>query len=69
MNIIDEYLEQISELQKKIEAIQNRCLHPQQALEKKHGANTGNYDPSSDCYWTDFHCKLCQKKWVEDGSK
>lgn len=47
--------------------VQSLCSHP--SIEKKHGANTGNYDSSADCYWTDFYCPLREKRWTEDGSK
>lgn len=53
-------------IEKKIEAFQEKCKHVR--VEKKHGANTGNYDPSADCYWTDFKCLDCNKRWREDGS-
>ncbi len=43
------------------------CTH--RGAEKVHGSNTGNYDPSADCYWTDFHCRTCGKRWHEEGSK
>jgi uncharacterized lipoprotein len=33
-----------------------------------HVSDTGNYDPSSDKYWTEFHCALCDKRWSKDGS-
>lgn len=69
MSIIKEYREEIVALQTKIAKIQDKCNHPKEATTKKHGSNTGNYDPSADCYWTDFHCKLCDKQWTEDGSK
>jgi len=35
---------------------------------KKHFSNTGNYDPSNDCYWTEFYCPYCGRKWTVDGS-
>lgn len=43
------------------------CTH--RGAEKTHGSNTGNYDPSADCYWTDFHCRTCGRSWHEEGSK
>ena len=42
------------------------CKHPDETLLRKSGANTGNYDPSSDCYWYDFHCQICGKKWTTE---
>ena len=48
-------------------ALREQCEHP--AATKKHGANTGNYDPHADCYWTDFACPDCGKRWTVEGSK
>ena len=47
-------------------ALQSQCAHP--AATKKHEANTGNYDPHADCYWTDFACPDCGKYWTVDCS-
>jgi len=69
MNIIEKLKSQISELYKQVETIQAQCSHPKEAVTKKHSADTGNYDPSADRYWTDFTCDLCQKHWTEEGSK
>jgi hypothetical protein len=44
------------------------CPHPAGSLYKQYGANTGNYDPSQDWYWTDFYCRLCNERWTENGS-
>jgi len=68
MSIIAELKAKKADIQKQIDAIQEACSHPEAAVIKKHGSNTGNYDPSSDCYWTDFHCQLCDKFWTQDGS-
>lgn len=56
----------IQRAQSKIALIREGCLHP--GAVKKHKANTGNYDPSSDCYWTEFNCPECGKFWIVDGS-
>lgn len=53
-------------IRKKIKAFQEKCKHVH--VEKKYGANTGNYDPSADCYWTEFTCLDCNKWWREDES-
>lgn len=52
-----------------IALIQSKCSHPKEAVEKKHGSNAGNYDPSADCYWIDYSCHLCKKKWTEMTDK
>lgn len=49
-----------------LQALQEECKHPN--AEKKYGSNTGNYDPSADCYWTDFRCHDCGKVWTVDGT-
>lgn len=34
-----------------------KCSHNK--ITYKHGSNTGNYDPSSDCYWVTIKCLDC----------
>lgn len=34
-------------------------------LTGKYRGNTGNYDPSSDCYWVEFKCPICGDYWTE----
>ncbi len=58
----------IAKAQVRIMEIRDACAHPETCVAKTHGANQGNYDPSADCYWTDFNCSLCGKKWRKDGS-
>jgi len=66
VTIIAKLRAEIAERESKIHAIQAECSHPLAAVTEKKGANTGNYDPSSDCYWTDYHCDLCDKNWRVD---
>lgn len=47
----------------KLKELQESCPHTD--LEETYGANTGNYDPSSDCYWTNYYCPDCDKRWKE----
>ena len=49
-----------------LRAAQDKCKHPIRYA--KYGANTGNYDPHDDCYWTDFGCAVCGKFWDVEGS-
>ena len=42
------------------------CIHPSEYVDVQHKGNTGNFDPSADSYWTEYHCKLCDKKWRKD---
>ncbi len=55
----------IQRAQAKITRIRDACPHPDAV--KEHKANTGNYDPSCDCYWTEFKCPECGKFWRVDG--
>jgi hypothetical protein len=59
---------EISMLEAEILAIQTLCPHPKEHLEKRHEADTGNYDRTQDGYWTHFHCKNCDKRWTKEGS-
>lgn len=66
MNRITELKEQIGSIRKEIELIQDECNHPKASLDIKHKADTGNYDPTQDSYWTEYRCGLCEKSWNED---
>jgi hypothetical protein len=50
-----------------IAALQQECPHAN--VEKQHRADTGNYDLSSDRYWTEFTCADCGHRWTEEGSR
>lgn len=63
INAIAERKAEIDRLQGEIREIQEQCNHPVAATDVAHGGSSGNYDPSDDCYWTDYHCRLCDKKW------
>ena len=56
----------IQKLESEISFIREKCLHPNAV--KTHKSNTGNYDPSCDCYWTEFKCPDCEKFWRMEGS-
>lgn len=43
--------------------LKNRCPHPEGTY--TYNGNSGNYDPSSDCYWRDYNCTQCGKVWTE----
>lgn len=63
LNIKTEFVK----LKLRMERIQKKCSHIN--VKKEHSSNTGNYDPSADCYWTNFYCLDCDKHWQEEGSK
>lgn len=57
-------------LQCELRIIQDHeCEHPKKSLFYMAGSNTGNYDPSSDCYWLDFDCNICGKRWTTDQTR
>lgn len=66
MNRVEEIKMQIAKLQGELLTIQGECCHPKLARKSENKSNTGNYDPSADCYWTEHHCTLCDKRWTED---
>ena len=54
----------INKLYDDLHILQSKCTHPD--VTKEYKANTGNYDPSCDRYWINFHCPDCDKRWRED---
>lgn len=44
-----------------LKALHNECPHPNAT--KKYDGSTGNYDPTADCYWIDYNCPDCGKRW------
>jgi hypothetical protein len=58
--------ELIEKAREEIKKAQASCDHP--GLRHQYGSNTGNYDPSSDSYWTDFYCNVCDMRWRAEGS-
>ena len=65
---VDALNKEIEKLRKKIRVLQETCPHHPWMIDVKHGSSTGNYDPSCDRYWTDCHCRDCDKSWTEEGS-
>ena len=52
----------LDELEKLVEG----CGHPHGSVVKVPHSNTGNYDPSADCYWFSCTCGVCGRQWQED---
>lgn len=70
MSRIEELRKIVSDAQAEIALIQSECVHPVSCVTKQYDGNTGNYDPSDNCYWINLHCELCEKKWsVYDNDK
>lgn len=57
---------EIRDLEIQLDKVRKHCRHPN--VKKTHRSNTGNYDPTCDCYWTEFDCPDCGRRWQEDGS-
>lgn len=57
----------IKEMSDHIEQLRLLCTHPDKTGEC--GGSSGNYDPSADAYWIDWHCPDCGKKWMTDQSR
>lgn len=55
---------QIASYQESLYNLQEECPHP--LLQSVNKSDTGNYDPSADCYWTEHSCPSCGKKWIEE---
>lgn len=66
MSRVDDIKAEIKKLSAELKEIQDECSHPESCTTKVAKSNTGNYDPSCDRYWYDFHCSLCDKRWSED---
>lgn len=45
-------------------AVLDKCPHNKVTVKSR--SNTGNYDPSSDSYWSEIHCLICDRGWTED---
>jgi len=63
--------ERYEEISKRLAAVEfelltlrDNCEHS--FADRKACSNTGNYDPSANCYWYEFRCGDCGKFWRED---
>ena len=52
------------ECQQKIDALRERCTHPNAT--RKARSDTGNWCKADDDYWKDCSCPDCGERWVED---
>lgn len=66
MNKVEMLRKQITDAMSQIKQIQSECTHPKSCLKRESHGSHGNYDPSADRYWYEFHCELCGKRWTED---
>lgn len=60
---------EIEERHELIAHLRSLCEHQLEHLKIEHDSNTGNYDPSADCYWTNIRCQDCGKRWHLDDTK
>lgn len=51
-----------SRLYQELSGIQAACPHTDKT--GKYGGSTGNYDPTSDCYWISVACCECGSTWT-----
>lgn len=63
----EEIRRQITLLKSHLTNLQSKCKHKKAT--KIHKSDTGNWCPQDDCYWTEFDCPECGKRWTEEGSK
>ena len=59
--------DKIFKLRNQLGDLQELCTHPD--VTKKYGGSTGNYDPNADCYWIDWDCPDCGKRWRTDQDR
>lgn len=60
---LDDIKKQIIILQELIIKEQSECSHPKFSVTEKYRGDSGNYDPTLDRYWIEFHCTKCDKRW------
>ncbi len=67
-NIYRDELDSIQQAQERLRTrlrlLQESCPHTN--AEKKYDGSTGNWCKADDCYWIDFHCPDCDKRWRID---
>ena len=66
MQEIQKLNSELDVIKAKIKILQDQCTHPKEALWEKYQSNTGNYDPTCDCYWIEYRCGICDKFWTKE---
>lgn len=59
--------EEVNILNERLRELQDSCPHL--TYESVYKSNTGNYDPSCDCYWVTVECLDCGKRMYFDSDK
>ena len=57
-------LRKVERIQMEFDVLQLECTHVNDV--QKYRGNTGNYDPTADCYWIVHTCSDCGKRWITD---
>jgi len=57
----EHYQARIRAAQQALITLSETCPHTDAT--KTARANTGNYDPSTNCYWWAHHCPDCGRSW------
>lgn len=57
--------QRIAETQRELSILQDKCPHTNVIV--THHGDTGNYDPTQDCYWKQYTCPDCLKSWSVDN--
>ena len=61
---LQEIKNEIDLLEMEVLNFQANCRHTNAV--HQYCGDSGNYDPSRDSYWIEFHCYDCGKYWTED---
>ena len=56
----------LAKIYKEYEVLQDTTCEHKHDLEYKLGGSSGNWDRSDDCYWIDWKCNECGKRWTTD---
>jgi hypothetical protein len=62
---VEEISREISKLERELYEIRKACPH--ENFKSEYKANTGNYDPSADCYWLNVKCLDCGEFMMFDS--
>ncbi len=53
----------IVKMEAHIRIIQKSCFHIPMYVDLAYGGDSGNWAPTDDCNWTDYHCTVCDAEW------
>lgn len=64
---IEKLEKSIGRARAKVNKLQAVCPH--ENVDAKYNSNTGNYDPTADCYWVEVKCLDCGKYMSFDSER